>query len=277
MSKMKKGFTLIEVMLFMVLTGALFVAVAVGTHNSVYQQRYNDSIQNFVEFLRGIYSQVSNVENQGDGRSTRAIYGKLITFGESHDLAEQPVKDRNAVFTYDVIGNIGDIGTGDALTALSSLNANVIFFDGEEGGTNEFYSASMEGSYTPRWGARIEKVSGHTDFTGSILVVRHPRSGTVFTYYLDKVLQVNKAKADQNYKIRTAGNEIQRQEAQTASINPIKDELNNFRIQDVDFCVNPRGDEASRLRRNVRLVKGARNASGIVLIDEDRGDNRCLN
>ena len=272
MRSTKKGFTLIEVMLFLVLTSALFVAVAVGTHNSIFQQRYNDSVQNFVEFLRGIYSQVSNVENQGQGRSGKAIYGKLITFGEGYDLAEKQIQERNAIFTYDVIGNVGDIGTGDAIDALSTLDANVIFYDEN---TSEFYSAGMAASYTPRWGARIEKPSGHTDFTGSIMIVRHPRSGTVFTYYSEEIIPVNSMKHDQNSAIRTAVNETQKQEAQSAQVNPLKGKINTFKIVDVDFCVNPYGSDEGRLRRNIRLVKGARNASGIILPDTEGGDDRC--
>ena len=270
MRRIRSGFTLIEVTMFLVLTALLFVAVAVGTHNSINQQRYNDSIQNFVEFLRGIYSQVSNVENQGQGRSNKAIYGKLITFGEDYDLSEKLMSERNGIFTYDVVGNVGDIGTGSALDALDSLNANVIFADKE---TSKLYTLGMAESYTPRWGARIEKTDSYTDFTGSILIVRHPRSGTVFTYYLDKVIQVNKAKYDQNFMIQ--GDEIDITEAMDASINPLKAELKNFEVRDIDFCINPDGNEARRLRQDVRLVKGARNASGIIMVSNDNEDEKC--
>ena len=44
MIKSKRGFTLIEVAIFLAITGALFVSVAVGVQNSVYQQRISDSV-----------------------------------------------------------------------------------------------------------------------------------------------------------------------------------------------------------------------------------------
>lgn len=268
MSIMRKGFTLIEVTMFLVLTAALFVAVAVGTHNSIFQQRYNDSVQNFVEFLRGIYAQVSNVENQGQGRSDKAIYGKLITFGEGYDLAEERIDGRNAIFTYDIIGNVGDIGTGDAKTALSDLEANVIFHDAEN---NNYYSSGMAASYTPKWGAKIERTSDYTDFTGSIMIVRHPRSGTVFTYILkDKAIPVNQTKYWFNVGINTGT-----EDGTGFSDNPLKANLEAFEVSDIDFCVNPTPGETNRLRQNIRLIKGARNASGIILVSSDSEDYRC--
>ena len=269
---MKKGFTLIEVMLFLVLTGALFVAVAVGTQNSIFQQRYNDSIQNFVEFLRGIYSQVSNVENLGGGRSEKAIYGKLITFGEARDLAEKQITGKTAIFTYNVIGDVGDVGTGDVLTALDSLNANVLTINVEE---SDFFTTGMASSYVPRWGSKIESTSAHTDFKGSILIVRHPRSGTIFTYYSPQVIPVNQTKYTKNQSIRTAADDVEKKNAQEAAANPLKSKLSTFVIDDIDFCLNPYGDDEARSRSNIRLVKKARNASGIVLPAVDGEDNRC--
>ncbi len=272
MRTMKKGFTLIEVMLFLVLTGALFVAVAVGTQNSIFQQRYNDSIQNFVEFLRGIYSQVSNVENLGGGRSEKAIYGKLITFGEARDLAEKQITGKTAIFTYNVIGDVGDVGTGDVLTALDSLNANVLTINVEE---SDFFTTGMASSYVPRWGSKIESTSAHTDFKGSILIVRHPRSGTIFTYYSPQVIPVNQTKYTKNQSIRTAADDVEKKNAQEAAANPLKSKLSTFVIDDIYFCLNPYGEDEARSSSNIRLVKKARNASGIVLPAVDGEDNRC--
>ena len=36
----KRGFTMIEVALFLAITGALFAGVTVGVQNSIFQQRY---------------------------------------------------------------------------------------------------------------------------------------------------------------------------------------------------------------------------------------------
>ena len=55
-------------------------------------------------------------------------------------------------------------------------------------------------------------------------------------------------------------------------------ELSKFKIEDVDFCVNPEPEKAKSIRRDVRIVAGARNASGVEMIaqdDETEVCNRC--
>ena len=78
MKRNKNGFTIIEVSLFLAITGLLFLSVTLGVQNSIYQQRYNDSVQGFVNFLRNVYNEVLNVQSEGNGRHDKAIYGKMI-------------------------------------------------------------------------------------------------------------------------------------------------------------------------------------------------------
>ena len=61
--RVRRGFTLVEVSLFLAVTGLLFIGIVAGVQGSMSQQRYNDSVQSFAEFLRSAYSQVMNVEN----------------------------------------------------------------------------------------------------------------------------------------------------------------------------------------------------------------------
>ena len=85
MKTTRSGFTLVEVALFLAITGLVFAGIVVGTQNSIFQQRYNDAVQNFAEFLRSMYSQVTNVQSEGHGRSEYAIYGKLVNFEEDEN------------------------------------------------------------------------------------------------------------------------------------------------------------------------------------------------
>ena len=129
MKKRLKGFTIIEVSLFLAITGLLFLGVIIGVQSSVFRQRFNDSVQNFAEFLRGVYAEAMNVQSADSGRSNQAIYGKLITFGEGIGFDGKSVDGNgNQAFVYDVVGNIdGDIGTGDVLKLLSSNNINAVW------------------------------------------------------------------------------------------------------------------------------------------------------
>ena len=258
MDKMKRGFTLVEVALFLAVTGVLFVGIAMGVQNSIFQQRYTDAVQSFAEFLRSAYSETMNVENSvstGGGRSEMAIYGKLLTFGESTDLSGNSIPDsEDAIFSYTVVGKIGDLGTGDVKTSLKELGVSVT---DEKGGV-----AGIAERYLPRWGSEIQTTkayngSGYEKYKGAVLVVRHPRTGTVFTYVMNGEIEINKT--------------IQ----SDPKANPLLSNLDNFQPEEVDFCVNPNGANYSSVRRDVRLIANARNASGVEIIEQDGEDNKC--
>lgn len=61
--KSSKGFTIIEVMIFLAVAGLLFVGVVAGTGASVARRRYQSSVQELAEFLRAQYSAVANIQN----------------------------------------------------------------------------------------------------------------------------------------------------------------------------------------------------------------------
>ncbi len=269
-----RGFTLIEVALFLAVTGMLFVGIVLGIQSSMFQQRYNDSVQSFAEFLRSIYSQTINVENRdsSSGRSEKAIYGKLITFGESINF-EGENNAENAIFSYTVIGDIDNsFGSGDTLVELGRLKANVLIRDAS--GMLGF--AGIAEQYLTRWGAGIETTSEwpYNDFKGALLVVRHPRSGTVFTYVL------NGTTIEVNQILKNGGASLP-----NPLTNYLPDEEGNtvsgkkFVVADVDFCVDPEAKAKKTARRNIRIISGARNASGIELIGQDDKTsgtgNRC--
>ena len=79
MKRRKIGFTLIEVAFFIAITGLLFVGIIAGTQSSIWQQKYNDSVQSYADFLRSVYAEVSSIQGISDGRSDKAIYGKMIS------------------------------------------------------------------------------------------------------------------------------------------------------------------------------------------------------
>ncbi|MBR2543176.1 hypothetical protein IKF03_01055 [Candidatus Saccharibacteria bacterium] len=261
--KLRRGFTLVEVGLFLGVTGMLFVGIVMGVQGSMFQQRYNDSVQGFADFLRTIYAQTSNVEGDkaaGGGRTEKAIYGKLVTFGEKLNLEGKTNSD-NSIFSYTIVGNVKNenIDSNNVLEALKGVDANVIVKNG-----SRFDYAGIASQYAPRWSAKIQTIKAppYVDFKGALLIVRHPSSGTVFTYVLDgETIEVNERKKNM-----------------TVLSNPLREKLDRFIISEVNFCVNPEPEKASSVRRNVRIAEGARNASGVeVPAQDDRsaGGNKC--
>ena len=254
---------MIEVSLFLAITALIFVGVVVGTQNSIFQQRYNDSVQGFVDFLRNTYSQTINIKSEGFGRSNYAIYGKLVTFNEQDGS--------NNIRAYNVIGKIDNEGldcAGGMLNKLVCLDANVVLkknINGEQ----KYETVGFMEEYVPRWASQIQTVNGWNDgyeiFKGSLLIVRSPETGTMYTYVMEKEIDVetiieNGNSSDLNVFDYYSGGEKK---------NYLKNR--DFSIKEVNFCVNPNGAEKSSLRRNIRIEKGTINASGIEIVSD--GEN----
>lgn len=101
MSQSHKGFTIIEAMLFLAISGFLAIALLVGAGGAIQRQQYRDSVQSFADFLKGEYDRVINVENDrglatcplGGGASHRGqssclIVGRVVTADASHQGRE---------------------------------------------------------------------------------------------------------------------------------------------------------------------------------------------
>ncbi|OYX39814.1 hypothetical protein B7Z00_00105 [Candidatus Saccharibacteria bacterium 32-50-10] len=59
----KPGFTIIEVMLFVAISGLMVVGLMIGTGTAIQRQEYRDAVQSYANFLRDQYSGVISVEN----------------------------------------------------------------------------------------------------------------------------------------------------------------------------------------------------------------------
>lgn len=192
------GFTIIETMLFLAISGLLVVALLVGTGSSINTQRYRDSVSTFMSFLQQQYSEVNNVSNDrsndwscGDGAETKQ--GSVTQYRGQSDcfIAGRLVMVSGSdVITLDVNG----LKTGsDYGSDVSMLTSNYKF---------GIFDASQQTS-TLEWGAKIawpvegagNKPSG-TDRSISILILRSPDSGSIYTFTSDSVFPVENITPD---------------------------------------------------------------------------------
>lgn len=60
--KKRSGFTIVEIMIFLAISGVLIVGVIAGSGVIVARHRYNDSVQNLAQTLRAQYSAVINTQ-----------------------------------------------------------------------------------------------------------------------------------------------------------------------------------------------------------------------
>lgn len=258
----KKGFTLIEVMLVLGLTGLLLVGMLTGTFTAIAHQRYSDSVRSFAEYLRAVYSEVLSPESLGAGNSmSEAVFGKVLVFG--YPYTDDP-DDARAVFSATLIGD-ADIPIsidGDFMDELAAVNAHLYC------GNTTADSSSTQDFYRPLWEASLAKANNtnsNEPFIGTVIIARAPTSGTVHTYFSDTL----------TYDLRdecTADN-------QTASgilKTDIQDRRDQFRQEAVGFCIK---SENADVYREVRLAEDGRNTSAISILDTDSDipgeENRC--
>lgn len=252
----KQGFTLIEVMIFLAVSGLLLVGVMGGTYSAIASQRYNDSVRSFSEFLRQMYAEVISPETLGAGDSDEsAVYGKLIVFG-----LDDETKDDNRVYAATIVGS-PDIPkiSGGFIEELGAVDASLFCGINSEDGTGNF--ETTRSTYLPPWQAKVDNTSGE-QFTGTIIIARSPSSGAVHTAYAPSVRIDLKD-----------GCQPDDHTASLAFTDLVKNSPNDFTMsEDINFCLQ---SENSRLTRNIRLTADGRNTSAITLLDTDSEESLC--
>ncbi len=225
----KAGFTIIETMLFLGITGLLVMGILVGAGTSINIQRYRDSVVSLQSVLQKQFSEVSNVSNESDGslacggstaprgQSDCVILGRYITTSNSRKLSIRSV-----------IGNDYILGslTND-IQALQNYNVQISPVGGEE--------------YEIEWGASLTRQGAGGDGAFSILILRSPLSGIVRTFI------------DPNAVI--SDNEISSLISETALIQPLT------------VCVNSNGMFENG-RSAIFITANTTNPSGVETLGE---------
>ena len=294
----RRGFTVIEVTLFLVISMLLLMSILGGLATRVHQQRYKDSVNDIADYLREVYSEVVYVENNHHNRNNRRtcypgrsdciVYGKLITFGEENSTV---------VHTYDVIGltvdsfnakfNVQDLKE----TGLAELNA---VYTGavtvEKSGTNCYFTpAGNTASHTPEWDAQLKNPDG-TLFKGAVLIVRSPISNIIHTYVLKKngqdnsdiTLEIQDLIASSNLAssadgcVKTSVSSYYDSSSKNRFLsNFMKDNVSDYAFvkEQLDFCVD--SDDLFASRRNVRFEPDGHDYTAVTLVPADGGDSKC--
>jgi type II secretory pathway pseudopilin PulG len=180
----KAGFTIIEAMLFLAISGLFVVGVIIATGNSIGTQRYRDSVVSLQTVLQRQFSDINNVDHSSStwkcvvsggvpvitntgstvasGVSDCVILGKYITSSDGKTIT---IKDVVGVTIY------GSYSSD--IAALVSSNI-VISPMGVE-------------TYGLEWGTVLKNTSG-TTYTFSMLMLRSPISGIIKTFVIPNVV-----------------------------------------------------------------------------------------
>lgn len=235
---LKKGFTIIEVSLFLALTGLITVALISGVSSNINSKRYTDSVQDFAEYLRNMYSAATYIRANNGTSSNDAVYGKLLVFGTGTGEEQQ-----QQVISYDIIGKANiDLGTEQKSDFKKAL---------QDAGLKVSGSGSV---YSTKWQARIQTAdSSAQPFTGSILIARSPSDNAIHTLYNTSNAFTPQIQLNDGWKIPDNATRV------------------------INFCIDSDDLGIGAKRRNVRIDSDIHNGSGIQLISSEgeEGGNAC--
>lgn len=183
--KMKKAFTIVEVILVLSISSLFAVGMMVGWNVNIERQRYNDTVNTLKSDIQGIFNEVENPTNSlqgavqcqdsgdsltvgnlatatGENRGTTncILLGKLVNFGDRQ------------INVIDIVGRDNPLcGGAPCSNHIDALNASSLsFYDGSR--NNKEISI--------QWSNTISREDGDTPL--SMIVVRSPLDNTLLAF-----------------------------------------------------------------------------------------------
>lgn len=155
----QSGFTIIEVVLFLAISGVMAVGLLVGMGAAISSQQYRDSVQSYADYLRGQYSRVVGVENDRSTDVTCPLGGDTTQRGRSNCVI---------VGRYVHAQDNGTEYTSQPIYALQS------------GDTWNYALGDADGNYATNWKAST-RLAGQTSGSArvSLVVWRDPDQGYI--------------------------------------------------------------------------------------------------
>jgi type II secretory pathway pseudopilin PulG len=178
-----KGFTIIEVMLFLAVTGALAVAILVGSGVAIGQQRYRDSVNSLQSFIQSQYTEVKNITNDRSQAwtcdSTGTVTNNITGTGQPRGTSDCVLLGR--LITVD---STGRQLSASNVVGYASPNAVDAASDILELQTNYKLSISPidQDSDSVSWGAQVVKPKTTTPMAVTMLIIHSPLSGAVIAF-----------------------------------------------------------------------------------------------
>jgi len=185
------GFTIIETMLFLGISGFLIFALLAGTGNSVNEQRYKDAVQSFKAMLQQQYADIGSVQNSRNntwscGSTVTPIntgpvsdnrgQSKCVLVGKYVRLEDKKISIYNVVAYQQSTA----IQSNDILSLKNNYRLNVLRNDVDnktlEWGTRISYPRTQGGA------ANEPYAKPQNPRKLGILIVRSPDSGQIYTF-----------------------------------------------------------------------------------------------
>jgi len=253
------GFTIIEVLLFLAITGMLVAGVLGTTGGVINSQRYKDSVSSLKSILQKQYSGALNTDNERSDDMICDTNGKVstgastVSRGQSNCVIlgkaiQLSGNNRSELSIKDVIGYPGNSLPSNTLNDLDNFRSYRMQLPATSSGW-------PIDTYSLEWGSSVSATVNQTGLVDqsngfTILILRSPMSGVLYTF-IDR----------KTYSDSNIGNMIS-----VANYNSL--------VSSLDVCVDSNGlVDALRNRMAVRISSDATSATGVETIGD--ATSRC--
>ncbi|USN96451.1 MAG: type II secretion system protein [Candidatus Nomurabacteria bacterium] len=188
MGMVERGFTIIEVMLFLGITGVLFAALMIGVNSNLTQQRYRDGVIEYSSLLKNQYSEVLNTQN------ARTI-GECASNGVIDPNA--PTAQTSGTSQCVLLGRavqVEDNGTSVKISNVVGLDNNTLDFSSDDVSALKSYAPKVttidEEKDSLGWGTTLYAKDSSVS-QASVLILRSPVSGLIKVFWSPRPLTSN--------------------------------------------------------------------------------------
>ncbi len=190
------GFTILEVILFLAISGVLLVALIGGVNVNINQERYKDSVNGFVAALQEQYVLATNITSTRSSEWTCGTALKLDTGADTTrgttDCAiigrvVQGKEDGTGITVSNVVAyNINEQGLENATSDIDALQNDMTL---EAMSNTESSSENDWKAIDLGWGSQFKVVQdgAETDGAFTVAILRSPLTGGISTYITPEV------------------------------------------------------------------------------------------
>lgn len=244
-----QGFTVIEVVLFLAVSGLLGIGILATASSSVNQERYRDSVRSLHSYLQKQYSSILSVQNDRVGNQFRCSLNGTVIDTTINSGVPQSRGTSDCMIVGKVVDVIGDgsgvvrsqplFATYDPMRDPSLPTSDV---DALQKSRLVVGPASLsKDSYELEWQTSVVMAAGGPQ-QFRLVIVRSPFSGMVRTY---------------------AESAASLQPSTTTTVNAL---VSSGRQMEITACVDPDGLFTGQ-ELGVRVARNAASASAVTLLD----------
>lgn len=236
MKRWQAGFTIIEVVLFLAITGLLIVGLLAGVNSALQQQQYRDTVQSFANFLRDQYARVISVENDRENQTHCPVAG-----------SDTRVTDRGQ-------SNCVIVGRYVVSTNAQSYRSYPLYAVKQGEAWKYGYNENEASDYTVGWGAQIRFLTSANSLSRvmALAMYRSPTDGQL-------VVRTH----EEGYSPANISNFINDRQ-------PNGNEAVNSQLQQREFCVYDAGWSAGQ-RLSVFVAAKAGSSEAITTGNATKG------